>query len=323
METVPCPVCGGAEPVELFSTPDPDGLGEVPFRLVRCRGCGLPFVNPRPTASELGRFYFREYYKKPSPLTAGLVAGAVRLLMRHRAGKILRRKASGRVLDVGCGEGSFAAELARRGWEAWGVEVSPDGAALARGKGLIVFDKPLTECGLPEGHFDVVTLWHSVEHLADPEGYLREVRRVLKHDGVAFLAFPNGDGLEFRVFGPRWFHLDPPRHLYQFSPATMARLLEKAGLRLESVDPHSWEYNPFGFYQSALNAVSTEMNFVYKLLKGVRMPRLTLGARAWNLTAAAVLTPVLAPLAFVYAFLASSFGVSGCVAVYAVKSDAR
>ena len=94
------------------------------FQMVRCRACGLVFVSPRPDLSEQDRYYFREYYKKPSPRleqSVGLLSGLFDL---YRTGKIARGKAPGRVLDVGCGEGGFLVAMQRRGWEAWGVETS-------------------------------------------------------------------------------------------------------------------------------------------------------------------------------------------------------
>ncbi|MBI5245410.1 MAG: class I SAM-dependent methyltransferase [Elusimicrobia bacterium] len=316
---VPCAACGGLETAPLFSCRDPDGFVPEPFHLVSCVRCGLIFVNPRPDAQGLSRFYYREYYQKPPGFLSGLVAACMRVFQDYRAGKILGRKKPGRILDVGCGEGSFLAGCAAHGWEPWGVETSSAGAALARGKGLKVFDKPLDECGLPAAYFDVITLWQSIEHVMDPAGTLRETRRILKDDGLLFLAFPNSDSLEFKAFGPRWFHLDPPRHLYHFSPRTMGGLLRSCGFQALDADHFYWDYNIFGCYQSLLNLFSTEMNFLYRALKGVRMP-LSPGLWAWNVFLIMATAPIFLPLSVFGALTSACIGRSGCIGFYSAKA---
>jgi SAM-dependent methyltransferase len=207
----------------------------------------------------------------------------------------------------------------RLGWEAWGVETSVDGAALARQKpGLRIQDRPLPECGLPAAKFDVVTLWHSLEHVGNPKAYLDEIRRILKQDGILFLAVPNVDGLEFRLFGGNWFHLDLPRHQYQFSPRTLEMLLNVSGMETIHISHYSWEYNPYGFFQSALNALSMEKNFLYKLLKGFKRPnpKGTISA-VYDWMVCIVFGPVLIPIAFIYCGMAAVLGLSGCIEVYA------
>jgi SAM-dependent methyltransferase len=322
MISVPCALCGRSEVSPFYACGEPNKMTADVFQLVRCDNCRLVYVNPRPDEKEMDGFYFREYYKKPPKELATVVGEAAGLLNRNRVANISRGRKSGRILDVGCGDAGFLAGMAAAGWEAWGVETSSAGAALASTRpGLRIHTKPLVDCGLPADYFDVITLWHSVEHLDRPIAYLKEARRLLKPDGVLFLALPNIDGLEFKVFKGAWFHLDLPRHVTQFNPTTASALVRAAGLDPFRINHYCWEYNPFGWLQSALNVVSREMNFFYRLLKGFQraQPKPTTEA-IWDWAVLVLLLPVLLPLSFAFSLVAAVAGRSGCFEIYASKS---
>ena len=320
-EAAPCAVCGETRSKPLFFARDSDRLSPEPFGIVRCESCGMTFVSPRPAGDALASYYGRGYYDKPGEDSGGAGRRLARLFMAERVAKAEAGRAPGRVLDVGCGEGTFLAAMSRRGWDAWGVEISKDGAARAAARpGLRIFDKPLEECGFEPRSFDLITLWHSIEHVPDPERLLRRIADLVKDDGAVFLAFPNAESLDFRLFGPNWFHLDPPRHLHYFSPATMGKLLERCGLTTSSVGQWSLEYNPFGFAQSVLNLATSRFNFLYRKLKGTLAPDQPVAARDVVLTA--LLFPALAAASLPYALLAAALGASGCVDVRAVRSGA-
>lgn len=309
MRTASCAVCGGREPLEALSAREPYGLTAEPLQLVRCASCGHLYVSPRPEGAELSRFYFREYYRG-----SGRLAAAFEFL---KSARVVAGRPAGRLLDVGCGDGAFLEAMQKRGWEGWGVETAQDGAALARARpGLTIIEKPLPGGGLPAGQFDMVTLWHSIEHMEDPAAVLNEARRVLKDGGTLFLAFPNGASWEFSLFGARWFHLDMPRHLHLFSPRGMERLLAACGFQVERIDGWAWDYNVFGFVQSALNAVSFETNRLYKTLKGQKLS-VGAAARTWDLAVLLFLAAPLAALGAVFSAVAALVGRAACVEVYA------
>ncbi|MEK7384638.1 MAG: class I SAM-dependent methyltransferase [Elusimicrobiota bacterium] len=317
-----CAVCGGSRAELVFRAQDSDGLSSEPFGIVRCAVCGMVYVSPRPGGADLGRYYVRGYYDKPGEDSGGAGRRLGRLFMAERVAKAACGLPAGRVLDIGCGEGTFLAAMSRRGWDCWGVEVSAEGAARASARpGLTVLAKPLEECGLEPESFDLITLWHSIEHVPDPAALLRQVAALIKDDGRVFLAFPNAASWDLRLFGARWFHLDPPRHLHYFSPETMSRVLKECGLRAVRVSHFSLEYNPFGFVQSVLNFVTSRFNFLYRKLKGT-LP-LDEAESAGDRTVTIVLLPFLTLLAVPYSFLAALCGSSGCIDVLAEKDVAR
>jgi 2-polyprenyl-3-methyl-5-hydroxy-6-metoxy-1,4-benzoquinol methylase len=215
------------------------------------------------------------------------------------------------VLDVGCGDGTFLAAMRRRGWDCWGVEVSEEGARAAAARpGLTIHDQPLDRLSLPARSFDLVTFWHSLEHATEPALQLERAAELVKPGGRLLVAFPSADSWDLAVFGASWFHLDPPRHLHYFTAAALSRLFVKSGLQVERVSQWSFEYNLFGFAQSALNLLTRRPNYFYRRAKGT----LPSGSARDFLTTAAFALPA-ALLAWPYAAAAALWGRSGCVEV--------
>jgi 2-polyprenyl-3-methyl-5-hydroxy-6-metoxy-1,4-benzoquinol methylase len=138
--------------------------------------------------------------------------------------------AGGKLLDVGCGNGNYLYSLRELGWETYGVEIDEQACHYAREVlGLTVSQGSLAEARFPDAFFDVITLRHVLEHLPDPGRTLATVYRLLREGGSILIEAPNIESLQARFFKARWFHLDIPRHLYHFAPATLQALLQKAG----------------------------------------------------------------------------------------------
>jgi SAM-dependent methyltransferase len=209
------------------------------YELVRCAGCGHVFVSPQPSSADLEGFYssvvplLRARFPAPEPYEQ--VADAPAEL--EKVGLIERLGlASGRVLDVGFGNAGFLLALEKRGWRCAGVEFTdkvPLPAACAARFELWLGDDALDR--LPENSFDLVTLWHVLEHLREPVRDLARVRRALRPNGTMLVAVPNYEGLSARVFGSHWDGLSPPWHLHQFRPRTLSLALAEAGYRVSSV----------------------------------------------------------------------------------------
>jgi SAM-dependent methyltransferase len=155
--------------------------------------------------------------------------------LRKRCNAVAEMKPSGgRLLDVGCATGVFLNGMRRTGkWEVFGVEPNASAADYARRRfGIEVHTGMLREAGYPDEHFDVVSLWHVIEHVLEPVADLREVRRILKPNGLLVLTTPNLDSFDARLFGRFWAGLETPRHLFVFSLSTLTRLLSGLGFEL-------------------------------------------------------------------------------------------
>ncbi len=235
METTTCNLCGSAENELLYDVQDwllerPD----VSARLVRCTRCGLIYQTPRPTPEEIGEHYppqYDSYADVTQQLQSALVRYAVNYGMAKRCGFLTRRKAPGRVLDIGCAMGAFLLGMRERGWDVQGVEFNAEVAEAARARhSLDVFPGTLEEARFADASFDAVTMWDVLEHVHDPAATLREIQRILKPGGLLVTRVPNGASWDAKLFGEYWAGLDAPRHLFLFAPDTLTRLLEQAGL---------------------------------------------------------------------------------------------
>jgi 2-polyprenyl-3-methyl-5-hydroxy-6-metoxy-1,4-benzoquinol methylase len=150
------------------------------FEVAYCQACRLHVTLPVPSDDRLSRYYPTSYYgrgKRFNPIVEWLLNN----LYSYRAMQIESRHKPGKVLDIGCGRGLLLHKLRQRGWEPQGTELSDEAAAHARDRlGLPVTTKALQECGFPDEEFDLVILWHVLEHVQAPRAMLKEVSRILK-----------------------------------------------------------------------------------------------------------------------------------------------
>ena len=122
------------------------------------------------------------------------------------------------------------------GWRVTGIDVSPIAVQRIRTRlGLPTLTGSLPHPELSPGSFDVVSMWHSLEHVHDPLAVLQAAHQVLAPGGRLLVAVPNIDSLPFRWFGPAWFGLDLPRHLTHFTPATLRASVIAAGFRVTAL----------------------------------------------------------------------------------------
>ncbi len=261
-----CSLCGSSQATAVVATTD--RLHRIPghFTLVRCAGCGLLRLSPRPSATALQRYYPPDYapYRLPDPeaapekslklrraVLAELGYGdlpaplALRLLPHWALARIERRALygrndippatpGGRALDVGCGDATFLSRLSVLGWDVTGVDFSPSAVEAAKQHYQIeVHLGELQGAQLAPESFDYIHLSHVLEHVTDPVDFLRSVNRLLKPSGLLYIETPNAASLGFRLSKERWLHLDSPRHLFLFTPSTLAACLSAAGLQLE------------------------------------------------------------------------------------------
>jgi 2-polyprenyl-3-methyl-5-hydroxy-6-metoxy-1,4-benzoquinol methylase len=144
----------------------------------------------------------------------------------------LRADWKGRLLDVGCGNGELLARARGLGWDVGGIEPDPTASQVARSSGIPILASRLDEAALPAESFDAITLSHVVEHLLEPVATLRQCARVLKPGGRLVLATPNTHSLGHGYWRKNWVGLDPPRHIFLFSPRSLRRCVEEAGLEV-------------------------------------------------------------------------------------------
>jgi SAM-dependent methyltransferase len=221
------------------------------YEIVRCRRCGLVFVDNSPPGAELIALYDEGYYEDGElPGYAGYADAEAR--KRHHARTLLaeleRMMPMGRLVEIGCAYGYFLDEARARGWTVSGVEPAVHAADYARRElGLEVVDGSVAELAMGAGSVDAVTLWDVIEHLPEPRATLEVAASWLREGGVLALSTGNVGSLMARLHGADWSLMTPPWHQYYFSKRTLRALLELTGFTLErfhgdgriAVDPSS------------------------------------------------------------------------------------
>lgn len=298
-----CPLCSGRTAVWRAQ------IGE--YQIGECRDCGVQSTYPLPSPDLLRAVYADGYYGGPDAARFRFDAlqRVVRFFRWLRARMLQRRLgrvAGRRILDVGCGRGDMLGWLHRWGADVHGTEVSP--AAARAASTLVGSDRisvgELADAKYPSASFDCITLWHVLEHVRAPDFLLREVARVLRPGGFAYIEVPNADSWSARRFGGRWLAYDVPKHLFHFSPEALKALAGQAGLRCVRENHFSMEYTPVTLLQTVLSAAFGGDSLLFRRLttEGAapgdargRLPRLML-----HLLAATVLA---VPVAITSVFL--------------------
>jgi len=227
------------------------------FAVYRCVSCGLGHTIPQP--DDLNQYYGENYYGGRHGFTASYCARRRLRIINSAIGTRSNRT----LLDVGCGDGTLLTAARAAGWTVFGTEIYP---TIARGANLDVRESidQLDDCA----PFDCITIWHGLEHLRDPHSTIIRLSGLLKPGGALVIAVPDSAGLQAKIFGPNWFHLDVPRHLHHFDSVSLARLMNSAGLTIERKWHQELEYDLLGWSQSALNLLFPVPNSFFFAMTG-------------------------------------------------------
>ena len=237
-EIVACPACGGDQVSHFLDVRDRfNVIPDLIFRIVECKSCKLLFLNPRPDADSIGMFYDTDDYDpfgsdgKAVSVSTRLYRLARPLSIRLKADRVTKGLTpAARTLDVGCATGEFMLELQRRGFQPYGVEPNPGAATFAKEKsGLNVRLGGIENASAESGPYELISLWHVLEHVHLLRDNLSIARDLLTDDGRLSIAVPNPDSWDAARYGSDWVAWDAPRHLYHFRPDVMMALLSRMG----------------------------------------------------------------------------------------------
>lgn len=281
MSSYACPVCGYHQFRYVFTALDHFVTREQ-FPINACIRCGMFMTSGLPKEEDISGYYNSEEYISHSDTRKGIVNRAyhlVRNVMFAKKLKIILKvsgKKAGSILDIGAGTGYFLNYMKMQGWETLGVEKSADARVFAEKQwNLSVFsDEKLFM--LPPANFDIITLWHVMEHLPNLNQHWQVISKLLKPDGVLVIALPNAQSWDAKHYGPFWAAWDVPRHLWHFTPKHIEKLGKREGFSLINTIRMPFD----GFYISIISEKYKTASF--PLIKGIFYGKMSWLASLFN-----------------------------------------
>lgn len=232
-----CELCG-SENLEKFIDLNDFSISKEDYEIWSCKDCDFHFTQDVPAQEFIAPYYKSEEYISHSDTKKGIVNNLyhrVRQIMLDRKFKLVNfYSQGGTLLDYGSGTGYFPAYVQAKKKQVKAIEIDPEARKYSQERfGLDVYNpEALVNGAFQDAEFDVITLWHVMEHLYSPGTYVQKFRKLLQKNGHLIIAVPNFTSYDAEYYGKYWAAYDVPRHLWHFSPKTMKKLVEKEGFTL-------------------------------------------------------------------------------------------
>jgi 2-polyprenyl-3-methyl-5-hydroxy-6-metoxy-1,4-benzoquinol methylase len=247
-----CSICNSIESKPFLTCKD-NTVSRETFNIVECIGCGFKYTNPRPEEEKLGDYYKSEEYVSHSNTNKGLVNSIYQIVRKYTLLKKLQLISkfykTGNILDIGCGTGEFLKTVKDAKWDTIGIEPSSEVRKMAIDNyGLDVREEKEIK-NLGSQSFDIITMWHVLEHVPQLNERLEDLKRLIKPNGIIIIAVPNCSSLDAKIYSQYWAAYDVPRHLYHFTPKDIESLFKKHELKVFRILPMIFD----SFYVSLLS----------------------------------------------------------------------
>lgn len=263
-----CPHCGGKHLKRVMTCTDYYASGEQ-FEISSCEDCNFTFTQGFPTGPAINRYYETAEYISHSDTKKGLMNSMyhrVRKYMLSRKANLVTRmscRSSGKLLDIGTGTGYFAATMVQRGWEVEAIEKNAQARAFAKEKFQLEVKAEEALGAFEPKTFDVITLWHVMEHLENLNETWDMLYNLLADKGILIIAVPNRASYDAEKYGENWAAYDVPRHLWHFTPTTIQQFASKHGFIMAERYPMPFD----AFYVSILSEKNMKKSLPF--LKGM------------------------------------------------------
>lgn len=261
-----CPWCE-SENAQINLWLKDEFLTKEAFHICECTKCGLLYTMPRPAKDKIGDYYKSEEYYSHQENKSGFIPKIYETVkktnLKHKSKIALGGKQAGNLLDIGCGVGDFLHTAEQQGWNCMGVEPSEDAKAIARQrtKATLMTSEALEQ--LPDESFDVITMWHVLEHVDNLKWQIEQLKRLVKQEGRIVIAVPNYKSYDGQYYKDKWAAYDVPRHLNHFNQTTLIKIFKSLGINLVRMDKLKWD----AYYISYMS----EQYLIHKfpLLRGI------------------------------------------------------
>lgn len=323
-----CAICTTGNGHEAFRAAPLDYSQRKVYQLFVCTHCGhgtsnlgLRPVNEQVAAYNMGAYDTREkaWHKAIKPFLQYLEVRKLRYIGRNGEGRSL--------LEIGCGKGRFLQSARERGFEVFGIEPGKRSAIFARKRlGQVVWPVQWAEMHKVEAlnrQFDNIYLWHVLEHLSNPNGALKAIRKHLADKGRLVVAVPNFGSVQARKGGSNWYHLDPSRHHQHFTPESLEALFVQNGFTVRKKHFNSMYQDFMGELITVVNAILPDKNVLFNVLRlnSGYIGRVGWGRALFMFGAASFLSVVLALPLLIWTVLTQLMGRAGTMVFVAQPAD--
>jgi len=267
-----CPLCGSKNQNNFITCKD-HAVSKEDFTVVKCADCNFHFTNPRPHERSLNQYYESDDYvshKNESTNLINRIYKFARMFTLNSKLKLISKfSTSGKLLDIGCGTGHFLEVCKKAGFITTGVEPSSLAREKAQTKNLGNVHADISDLSSDRKAYDVITLWHVLEHIPDLPKFTEQLTGLLSKKGVLFIAVPNIESYDAKYYKEFWAAYDLPRHLYHFDQKTMLKYLNINGLKLIRTIPMKLD----SYYVSLLSEKyknDGKSNYIQSVIKGFK-----------------------------------------------------
>lgn len=239
-----CPWCGSEETQIHLRVKDLFLTGED-FEIHKCQECGLLFTEPRPAPDKIDRYYQSEEYYSHQENKNGFIPkiyeSVKKVNLRHKRKLATEGLKVGTMLEIGCGVGDFLHEMEQNGWICTGIEPSKEAKTIAKTRVKADILNPEELARLKDESFDLITMWHVLEHVDNLKEEVMHLQRLLKKDGRLVLALPNFKSADAEYYREYWAAYDVPRHLNHFCRESINNIFKNTRLKLKKTDKLIWD----------------------------------------------------------------------------------
>ena len=265
-----CSICEGSAIKKHLVGQDHNATREF-FSIVECETCGYRFTSPRPKEKFIGKYYQSKNYISHNATKKGLINKIYHIVRKYqfyKKNQLIEKysKTDGKkILDVGCGTGDFLSYMRHKKWEIDGIEKDEGAKKIAIEKNNIKISSNLLSLK-GKNMFDVVTMWHVLEHVYDIQAYIENIYKILKEGGVIIIAVPNCNSYDAQKYKENWVAYDLPIHVSHFRRADIKNIANKNNLKLKHIEPMFFD----AYYISMLSSKKKGENLIKGIWNGFR-----------------------------------------------------
>ena len=262
-----CQICKGTSFKDFLSVIDHNVSGDC-FNISECINCGFRFTNPRPKEETIGKYYKSSNYISHSSSKKGLINKIYHIVRNYqfkkKTGLITRRIETHekKILDIGCGTGDFINYLKEKGWVTAGIETDSGARKIAEEKNQQRVFENIEK--LNGEKFDVITMWHVLEHIYDLNTFLKSIYTLLNDKGLLVVGVPNNSSYDAKFYKENWYAYDPPIHLSHFRIKDISKLATAHNFKIKNIDPLIFD----AYYISMLSSKKSKKLVISGLFRG-------------------------------------------------------